>query len=184
MNPYPESMWAAVAELAASSERGIIAIDGPAGSGKSTLAHNIANRFTENGRSNFTVHMDDLYNGWDDALTQTLTNSLSTLVSAHLAGGSLVLPRYDWLASHYAEPIHAPAVDLLILEGVGSSQRAIRHQLSLSIWIECAAEMGLARVLAREPAIDSARMQEWQIREREHFERDESKVAANIKILT
>jgi len=44
--------------------------------------------------------------------------------------------------------------------------------------------MGLARVLAREPAIDSARMQEWQIREREHFERDESKVAANIKILT
>ena len=52
----------------------IIAIDGPAGSGKTTLAERLSQNFPE--RPIAIIHMDDLYAGWNDALTPTLTRTL------------------------------------------------------------------------------------------------------------
>ena len=184
MISYPAELWEALSNLLSSRRRGIIAIDGPAGSGKSTLAREIESRLLQSGSSATIVHMDDLYNGWDDALTESLASKLTEIANSHFNGEQLLLRTYDWLQSRYTEPTHSPSTDFLILEGVGSSQRAIRNWLSLNIWIESPSETGLARVLTREPGIDEARMREWQIREREHFLQDESKVAANIKIST
>ena len=181
---YPQELWQAVDSLTAVGKRPIIAIDGPAGSGKTTLAQQIQSRIHDRGQSSTTVHMDDLYHGWDDALTPSLTSKLIALTTAHTGGEELILHRFDWLASTFTEPTRSPSTDFLILEGVGSSQRPIRNSLALIIWIESNPEAGIARVLAREPGIEVEQMREWQIREREHFARDESKVAANIEIST
>ena len=52
----------------------IIAIDGPAGAGKSTLASRIQSGLDYSKVA--VVHMDDLYAGWENALTSTLTRTL------------------------------------------------------------------------------------------------------------
>ena len=50
----------------------VITIDGPAGSGKTTLAKELMSSLD----SCYTIHMDDLYEGWDSTLTPKLTAKL------------------------------------------------------------------------------------------------------------
>ena len=52
----------------------IVAIDGPAGSGKTTLASRIASTWVD--ENVVTIHMDDLYDGWENALSERLTRTL------------------------------------------------------------------------------------------------------------
>ena len=179
---YPDHMWGAVESLIGSGKKAVISIDGPAGSGKTTLSRALENYLTGKSVTCQTIHMDDLYNGWDDALTEALAKKLSLLIASHEEGSSLTFSRYDWHAAHCLDPVSLPPSRILILEGVGSSPRAIRDRISLSIWIECASDIGLERVLKREPLIDHGRMKQWQLREREYFAGDESKIAANIKL--
>ena len=54
----------------------IILIDGPAGSGKTTFAKNL-----QNDLGCQIVHLDSIYDGWENALTDSLTNKLVALVS-------------------------------------------------------------------------------------------------------
>ena len=56
----------------------IIAIDGPAGSGKTTLSFALEAALTQ--FTVVTIHMDALYQGWDDALTTTLTRNLENQI--------------------------------------------------------------------------------------------------------
>ena len=49
----------------------IILIDGPAGAGKTTFSLKLQNELGCQ-----VVHLDDHYNGWDEALGQNLTNVL------------------------------------------------------------------------------------------------------------
>ena len=60
---------AALSDLCKEQARPIIAIDGPAGAGKTTLAHEIFLALS-NSMSIQVIHMDDLYAGWDKALTE------------------------------------------------------------------------------------------------------------------
>jgi uridine kinase len=52
-----------------SDEPFIITIDGPAGSGKTTLAQKLVNDLSDAQ----VIHMDDLYEGWNDPLSAKLT---------------------------------------------------------------------------------------------------------------
>ena len=72
----------ALLDLCKTSERPIIAIDGPAGAGKTTLATNIHLALYPNYTSTI-IHMDDLYNGWDKALSSELTEVLTQIAKAH-----------------------------------------------------------------------------------------------------
>ncbi|MEI7838803.1 MAG: hypothetical protein WCI37_03395, partial [bacterium] len=54
----------------------IIAIDGVAGSGKTTLALNLLKDLP----SVEVVHMDDLYDGWEDPLSQKLKDRVLTQI--------------------------------------------------------------------------------------------------------
>ena len=47
----------------------VVAIDGPAGSGKTTLAQKLVNDLSDAQ----VIHMDDLYDGWNDPLSAKLT---------------------------------------------------------------------------------------------------------------
>ena len=72
----------ALSDLCKDVSQPVIAIDGPAGAGKTTLAHDVRLALAQ--RYSITeVHMDDLYDGWDNALTAQLTEVLTRLVSAH-----------------------------------------------------------------------------------------------------
>ena len=73
---------AALLDLCKDTSQPIIAIDGPAGAGKTTLALDIKLALAQ--RYSITeIHMDDLYDGWDNALTSQLTEVLEHVVKSH-----------------------------------------------------------------------------------------------------
>jgi len=72
--------------------------------------------------------------------------------------------------------------DLLILEGVGAGQKVIRKYLDQLIWIDIEPEIGLARVLQRDGDYLETEMRVWQMRESEHFQRDNTRDCATIRI--
>jgi uridine kinase len=159
----------------------IIAIDGPAGAGKSTLASRIAMSMRETNIE--IVHMDDLYSGWEDALTNTLTKTLEFNIAQPASQGKpFEYRKYNWLTKQFGEFLRIIPQDLLILEGVGAGQKSIRKYLDQLIWIDIEPEIGLNRVLQRDGDYLEAEMRVWQMRESEHFERDNTRDCATIRI--
>ena len=53
-------------------ETKLICIDGPAGSGKTTLATSLSKLLDKA----HLIHMDEIYDGWEQALTEKTTNNL------------------------------------------------------------------------------------------------------------
>ena len=92
----------------------VLAIDGPAGSGKSTLASEIARAFA--GTYDIEViHLDELYNGWDDALSEELFQRIAQLITAQRAGKATDLAIYDWSAATFSGSREVKDVQLLII---------------------------------------------------------------------
>ena len=77
----------------------LLAIDGPAGAGKTTLAAKLEVEYSAHA-SVQTIHMDDLYNGWENALGEDLTKVLESITSAHLAGLGFVIKKFNWHLMH------------------------------------------------------------------------------------
>lgn len=181
MDPYQAMSNPSLTEIVQKISSGIIAIDGPAGSGKTTLASRIATQW--NNGSVTTIHMDDLYEGWDlalsDKLTRTLVQSIAIPVST---GKNFSYRKYDWLKKGFGDLIEEKAPDLLILEGVASGQKSVRQYLDQLIWIDINAETGLQRVLRRDGDYLETEMRVWQMRESEHFKRDNTRDCATIRI--
>ena len=171
---------AEISEISSLNARPIlIAIDGPAGSGKTSLANQLASNL----KSATTIHMDDLYNGWEDALTATLTRHLEEWVLDPLTQHqSVKYQKFDWINSEYGPTVEVSDVELLILEGVGAAQARIRQQADLTIWIEVGAQIGLTRVLNRDGAQILPYMLKWQERESAHFIKDQTKENCQIFI--
>jgi len=155
----------------------LLAIDGLAGSGKTSLANQIANNLN----SATTIHMDDLYNGWEDALTATLTSHLEEWILDPLTQHqSVKYQKFDWTNSEYGPPVEIRDIELLILEGVGAAQTRVRQQADLTIWIEVGPQIGLARVINRDGAQILPYMLKWQERESAHFIKDQTKENCQI----
>ena len=157
----------------------LLAIDGPAGSGKTSLANQLSNELN----SATTIHMDDLYNGWEDALTTTLTRNLKEWVINPLTQRQSVnYQKFDWSISKYGSLVEVRDIKLLILEGVGAAQAIIRDNADLTIWIEVGPQIGLARVLNRDGDQLLPYMLKWQERESAHFRTDQTKENCQIFI--
>ena len=162
----------------------VITIDGPAGAGKSTMAASLSERLNKAP----IVHMDDLYRGWQDALTPQLTSVLKdhilTPISLGKVGG---YRRWDWLRNTPGEALAVPRHEYLILEGVGASQRVVRPFASTMIWISIDAATGMERVIERDskrvadPEDFIRQMQAWQGLELMHFERESTFDASHLR---
>jgi adenylate kinase family enzyme len=123
----------------------VITIDGPAGAGKTTLARDISKYLADS----FTVHMDDLYRGWDSTLNSNLTSELKRIL-LETESGELTFQKFNWNSKTLGEVEKYQSPKHLILEGVGSGQKSIKSWVAFSIWIEIPVEIGLARVIARD----------------------------------
>ena len=159
----------------------IIAIDGPAGSGKTTLAKRICDTITI--KKIEIVHMDDLYDGWENALTENLTRTLLHQIVVPVSQGKgFGYRKYDWLQQRFGEIQQFDAPELLILEGVGSGQKVIRRYTDQLIWIDIDDETGLQRVLQRDGDYLETEMRIWQLKQSEHFRMDNTRDCATIRI--
>jgi len=159
---------AALSDLCKSTPQPIIAIDGPAGAGKTTLAHDIKLALAQS-YSITEIHMDDLYDGWDNALSAELSDVLTHLVATHKTSQPISISTYDWRAGTFNPAVVLEKSELLILEGVGSGQRSIRDSLTALIWIDIEATDGLQRVLQRDGIEIEKQMRKWLTKQEQHF---------------
>jgi uridine kinase len=162
-------------------ERHILTIDGPAGAGKTTLAEELARKFVQEGFTVEVIHMDDLYNGWHDALGESLTQSLKNIVDGYNSG-RIHYVKYNWQRGDFSGPISLNSPDILILEGVGSGQSAIRSHIFASLWIDIEALIALERVIARDGEAIRPYMEQWQLDQASHFQHEQTKGAADYQI--
>ena len=174
---------AALADLCKEKSRPVIAIDGPAGAGKTTLAHEIFLALS-NKMSVQVIHMDDLYDGWDNALSKDLSKILQYLVSQHEAKSPANIQRYNWESSSFGESEELPVSELLILEGVGCGDKELQDRFAALIWMEVDPTDGLKRVIDRDGAQMHERMQKWLGTQAEYFLQHSTREKADFILTT
>ena len=127
----------------------LVGIDGRSGSGKTELAARLARSLAQEGVRSRTVHLDDLYQGWD-GLAAAL-EPLCADVLVPLAGG---LPgsyrSWDWHRGQPGPRRTVPVEDVVLVEGVGALATGCRDVLHLTVWLEAPAELRRTRALARD----------------------------------
>ena len=146
----------------------VIAIDGRAGAGKTVLAQNLSLYLSQN-RSVEIVHCDQIYNGWELALGSNLTETLIATLKMVATGQRVDLPIFNWQKGEFDSVRSFEPPDVLIIEGVGSGQRAVRKVASITIWLDINPTIGLRRVLERDGYQIQAEMENWQVSEEQHF---------------
>jgi uridine kinase len=174
---------AALLDLCRQKERPIIAIDGPAGAGKTTLAREVHLALSLEMSVN-VIHMDDLYDGWNNALSEDLTQVLLYLVDQHKEKKPAAIRKYNWATSAFAESEEIPPADLLILEGVGSGDKALLDELAALIWIDIDPEIGVKRVLERDGSQVADEMKKWVGAQEEYFSQHSTREKADFILTT
>lgn len=163
----------------------VVAIDGPAGSGKTTLSLALESSLLQSHQPTTveTIHMDSLYNGWDDALTQTLERTLLNQIFTPLSLSKKIEYRaFDWFLNAPGPTITFDPPNILILEGVGAAQAVTRKYAALLIWIDVEPERGLARVLHRDGREIENQMRIWQSQEANFFAKDQTRERVHLRI--
>lgn len=161
----------------------VISIDGPAGSGKSTLAGEIARGFAGT-YSTEVIHLDELYDGWDLALSDSLFRKLADLITAQRAKEDYEIAIYDWATGSFTNTREIKPAQLLIIEGVGSCNQVIREKLTTSIWLDIDQRVGMDRVLERDGLEIEEQMIKWQAMESEYFARDLTRESVDFILST
>ena len=169
----------ALRNLDAGGRQLVVLIDGPAGAGKTTLAEIISTIFT----SVTTVHMDDLYDGWNNPLSQKLTaRVISQLLNPISKQMSVSYQVFNWNLNRFTDFKTIPQSKYLILEGVGAAQREFRPYMNKIIWIECDPNLGYNRVIARDGEQVRQEMLKFLIDQNNHFLTELSKNGADYTL--
>jgi len=157
---------------------GLVCIDGPAGSGKTTFAGRLAAALEGDVA---VIHLEDLYAGW------TLTGAVARLSAGVLRPLTERRPgayhRYDWYAARFLpDPVPVAPADVLVVEGCGSSPRALDPWTTLRIWVEAPLELRTARGLARDGVHLAGEWRRWQRREAAEFAREDTRARADVRM--
>jgi uridine kinase len=174
---------AALQDLCSQKTHPIIAIDGSAGAGKTTLAQEIFLALSPKMSVN-VIHMDDLYNGWDNALTDDLSEILQYLSAQHQSQEPTKISRYNWATSSFEPPEEMAPADLLILEGVGSGDKSLQDQFAALIWIDIDPEIGVKRVIERDGPGVRTQMQKWLGTQQQYFSQHSTREKADFILTT
>jgi uridine kinase len=161
----------------------IVTIDGPAGSGKTTLANELATELRHASGVMSVVHLDELYEGWDDALGQKLFDRIEAWILAPIRNGlNPNFLKYDWHQGKYASWSELPLTPVVIIEGVGAGHSALRANASQAIWVEADENLLLDRVVQRDGEVVRDEMLIWKSRERSYFDLQDVERAAHIYV--
>jgi uridine kinase len=175
----PRSFSELTKELITRESNLLIAVDGPAGSGKTTFAKALSEHLPKSA----VVHMDEIYNGWDDALTENLSsNLLKWVIEPFKEKKQIQYPVFDWHQGSYFQTKTLEELDFLILEGVGSGNKRVFSDLDYLIWIEADLELGLERVKLRDGEKVSQQMSNWRKQEEAWFKENQTKENAHIQV--
>jgi uridine kinase len=174
---------AALLDLCSKQQYPVIAIDGPAGAGKTTLAHEIFLALSLSQNVN-VIHMDDLYNGWQNALTEDLSKILKYLIDSHRQQSPAQIRKYNWLSNEFEEIEVIPVANILVLEGVGSAPHQIQDEISALIWLEIDPEIGLSRVIARDGEGVAPEMKKWLSTQQQFFRQHSPREKADFILTT
>lgn len=159
--------------------RALIAIDGPAGSGKTTFANALALQL----KQATVVHLDEIYNGWSDALTENLSQNLKKwIIEPFKNQMNFDYPVFDWHKNTYASTKSVNSEVPLILEGVGAGAKEVLRELDFLIWIEAELDLGLERVRKRDGEAVFDQMQLWREREAQWFRKNKTKENSHLII--
>jgi uridine kinase len=156
----------------------LVCVDGPAGSGKTTFAAQLA---TALGPGTAVLHMDDVYAGWtlDGAAQRLIAGVLQPLA----AGRPGSYQRYDWTAERFDDaPTEVPVPQVLVVEGCGSSPRALDGRTTLRIWVEAPQPLRLARGLGRDGDHLAEHWARWQQAEAAEFAREGTRARADLLV--
>jgi len=161
---YPD-LLSAIEKLDSTQPIGL-AIDGVAGSGKTTLASRLCGDL----KNCQVVHMDDLYEGWNDPLSQRLTAKvIRELLEPFNQQIPIRYQKFDWILNRFDKFEDLKTSNILILEGVGSGQREFRKYLSKTIWVEFDPSQGFDRVIARDGEGIRGEMVNFLLDQNKHF---------------
>ncbi len=155
----------------------LIAIDGPAGAGKTTLAAKFFDEFSTT-KTVALIHMDDLYDGWENALDSGLTSKLSEIIEAFQTHSRFSIPVFNWVTMLFDLSQTVNPSDILIIEGVGAGQEIVRNAGAILYWLDIEPDVGLARVLQRDGYQIENQMHQWQLDQDAHFLRDQTRANA------
>jgi uridine kinase len=154
----------------------VLGIDGRSGAGKTYLAAALARELEA-----AVVPLEDLYGGWDG-----LERGIGLLVSAVLepfaAGRAALVPRYDWAAGQWAEPVPLDPPELLIVEGVGAGARRAAAFESVLVWLESAAGVRKKRALERDGEVFAPHWERWAAQEDAMLARERTPERADMVI--
>ena len=171
----------------------LVCIDGPAGSGKTTYASALAAALAPAYGAVPIVHGDEVYEGWPvveqagDRLLAfaELGRRLTTwLVTPWEQGYDAEYPRWNWHAGAWDDSVRVPAAAVVILEGVGLGQSALRSKAALTVWVDAEESLRLPRVLARDGEAIRDEMIAWQRDEQAWFTLDGTLAGADVVVVT
>jgi uridine kinase len=174
---YPD-LLSAIEKLDSTQPIGL-AIDGVAGSGKTTLASRLCGDL----KNCQVVHMDDLYEGWNDPLSQRLTAKVIRELLEPFNQQILIrYQKFNWILNRFDKFEDLKTSNILILEGVGSGQREFRKYLSKTIWVEYDPSQGFDRVIARDGEGIRGEMVNFLLDQNKHFIAELTKNASDYTI--
>jgi len=172
-----EYIGAALLDLAPRAGRTrVVAVDGRSGSGKTWLAARLREALGAP-----VVALEDLYGGWDGM--ERGVDLLVAAVLGPLAGGRAALvPRYDWVAGDWAEPVPLPPPDVLIVEGVGAGARRAASFESMVVWLETPGPVRKKRALDRDGETFAPHWDMWAAQEDRMLARERTPERADVVI--
>ena len=156
----------------------VVAIDGRSGAGKTRLAGLLAGELGAP-----MVSLEDLYGGWD-GLERGIDRLVSEVLEPFAAGRAARVPRYDWAAGSWAEPLPLEPPDVLIVEGVGAGARRAARFESLLAWLEAPAYVRKKRALDRDGETFAPYWDMWAAQEDAMLARERTPERAGLVIDT
>jgi uridine kinase len=156
----------------------VLAIDGRSGAGKTRLAAELS---AELGAA--VVSLEDFYDGWD-GLDRGIGVLVSEVLEPLAAGRTVRVPRYDWVARTWGEPVVLEPPEVLIVEGVGAGARRAAAFESLLVWLEAPAAVRKQRALGRDGETFAPYWDMWAAQEEAMLARERTQERADVVLRT
>ncbi|MEY3326629.1 MAG: hypothetical protein RL044_582 [Actinomycetota bacterium] len=187
--PYQSGLEFTLNRILSLQESGklpIVLIDGRAASGKSQFAKDLAEAYFQVDRQAArTIHMDDLYPGWNglaEGSVYLLTNILLPLANSRSANWQV----WNWRKNHRGaeEPGNGrrefSGGTLLIVEGCGSISRLSFEHSDFQVWIDADDKERKERFSLRDQGKFDEFFGIWSAQEDEYYEKEKSKQLAQL----